>query len=113
MPVQSGWANNCGNELFTVGWVQCPPFTGDCLPIIGEGWIAGCPTQHYTLGWVCCDADYQPPFPPGGGGKGKGRGEEEHPRRQEFPGTNVKQALLEDEEILLLVQAYFSTRPKR
>ena len=22
--VNSGWANNCGVELFTVGWVQCP-----------------------------------------------------------------------------------------
>jgi hypothetical protein len=24
MPVLSGWANNCGIELFTIGWVQCP-----------------------------------------------------------------------------------------
>lgn len=23
MPVNSGWANNCGKELFTLGWVQC------------------------------------------------------------------------------------------
>jgi hypothetical protein len=21
--IASGWANNCGNELFTVGWVTC------------------------------------------------------------------------------------------
>ena len=26
--VNSGWANNCGVELFTVGWVQCPQDTG-------------------------------------------------------------------------------------
>lgn len=24
MPVNSGWANNCGIELFTIGWVKCP-----------------------------------------------------------------------------------------
>ena len=57
MPIQSGWANNCGVELFTVGWVPCdqavvePP---DCLPIIGQSWLADCPEQHYTLGWICC-----------------------------------------------------------
>ena len=22
--INSGWANNCGVELFTVGWVECP-----------------------------------------------------------------------------------------
>lgn len=22
--IRSGWANNCGIELFTHGWVQCP-----------------------------------------------------------------------------------------
>lgn len=21
--INSGWANNCGTELFTLGWVQC------------------------------------------------------------------------------------------
>ena len=22
--INAGWANNCGKELFTIGWVRCP-----------------------------------------------------------------------------------------
>ena len=33
MYVNSGWANNCGKELFTLGWIPCdivePPDTPD------------------------------------------------------------------------------------
>ncbi|MGI9569097.1 MAG: hypothetical protein ACR2PH_05020 [Desulfobulbia bacterium] len=67
MPVQSGWANSSGVELFTIGWI---PGSGEadvpCLPIFGQSWLADCPEQHYTLGWICCDT--APVEPPGGGG---------------------------------------------
>jgi hypothetical protein len=56
MPIQSGWANNSGIELFTIGWVVPPdiPQTALCLPWIGEAWLDRCADQHYSLGWLCC-----------------------------------------------------------
>jgi hypothetical protein len=32
--INAGWANNCGIELFTIGWVQCP--SGEA-PAVGGG----------------------------------------------------------------------------
>ena len=54
MPIQSGWANNCGIELATIGWVKCDIQQPICLPIIGYSWLFDCPEQHYSLGWLCC-----------------------------------------------------------
>lgn len=107
MPINSGWANDCGNELFTIGWIGCdvvlePP----CLPIIGYAWLADCPEQHYTLGHICCDGPGIIEGPAGGGGESK--------RPQILPGLtgNYELAMAEDEEIIAVLQALLASRTK-
>ncbi len=105
MPIQSGWANESGTELFTIGWVQelIAAIRAACLPIVGDSWLANCPEQHYTLGWICCDPAVAPiPLGPQPGG-----GEE-----LALPGYegNIQRAMREDEEILAMLEAYFGMR---
>lgn len=107
MPIQSGWANESGTELFTIGWVQelLAAITAACLPIVGTSWLANCPEQHYTHGWICCTPPIVPPILPTlDGGTGRSR--------RQVPGItgNRSMAMREDEEILAMLEAYFNTK---
>ena len=93
---------------YTLPWFQAgvvgavvPP-AGDCLPWIGSAWIADCPEQHYTLGWICCDAAIVIPVPgpQPGGGEGRRHYPSQHP--------NKRIAMREDEELLVMLEAYFN-----
>lgn len=114
MPIQSGWANNSGIELFTIGWVQelLAIIRAACLPIVGDSWLANCPEQHYTHGWICCKV-IQPPIPPVKPGDVPGRGsgpthgirEEGYNKHREdaLRETRRLRILQEDEDLIALI----------
>ena len=120
MFIQAGWANNDGTELFNIGWVHQDTFGQvTCLPIIGLDWLTGCPVQHYTWSWICCEPGPAPKPISGGGGKGKGKGKGGRDLEGVMDGAllpgmepNIRQALKEDEELLVLLQSYLMARRK-
>ena len=77
--INAGFANNCGIELFTIGWVQCP------------------------------GADPLPPYDPGPPSQGGGRRSERPSYRDgphdALEQTRRKRILQEDDDIVALITA--------
>ncbi len=102
--IRSGWANDCGIELFTHGRVICPYAPADVgYWGINTGWPNQCGQELFTLGWIGCGTPVPTPDQrlPGGGSSKKVR---KLPSYQEF---NLNQAMREDEEILVMLAAYY------
>lgn len=79
--VNAGWANNCGIQLFTVGWVECP--TPD-VPPVGGGRSSG-PSV------------------------GPGDFFNQAPSIKKKEPLYLQQAIQEDEELMIIIKAFVET----